>query len=392
MPSHFAPTFLWGAATSAMQVEGHLHHTNWRDAQRYWRIEQPCGRACDFLNQYEADLDLLKAMGLNAFRFSLEWGRIEPEPGKFDPEAIAHYQRLVKACRARGIEPVLTLWHFAYPSWVERDLRGGWSNPDIVHVFGRYARTMSEALPDVKWWITQNEPNAFAMNTYLLGVFPPGPLPFAKVFVYQAVVNNLVLAHQAAYQEIKRGNPDRMVSANVFHWQPRLGGWPNTPDFVARLEALDYVSFDYYFAHLPWEWPALAFQWSWPVHPEGIADSVLTYWKRFKLPILIAENGLCQLGDRPRADGWTRDRYLVHHLHHLERAADAGAEVVGYMHWSLLDNWEMGSFEPRFGLYQVDFRHPELPRIPTPAVPVYTEIAHERSVPEGLLGRYGVRH
>lgn len=391
MSNHFPPGFMWGVATSAMQVEGHLHLTNWHDDQRYWRIEQPAGRACGFMDTYEADLDLVKAMGLNSFRCSLEWGRIEPEPGRFDADAVAHFRRLITACRARGLEPVLTLWHFAYPRWIERELPGGWANPDIVHVFRRYARAMSEALPDVKWWITQNEPNAFAMNTYVLGVFPPVPRPFAQALVYERVMANLVAAHQAAYEEIKRDRPDRMVSANAFHWQPRVGQWPNTPDFVARLEALDFVSFDYYFAHLPWEFPSLAFQWQWPVYPPGIADAVLTYWKRFNLPILIAENGLCHLGDRPRADGWTRDRYLVHHVRHLERAVDAGAEVVGYMHWSLLDNWEMGSFEPRFGLYRVDFRHPELPRVATPAVPVYTEIAHEGTVPKGLLQRYGVR-
>ncbi len=387
----FPPGFLWGVATSAMQVEGHLSHTNWYDELEHWRMEHPCGRACDFMARYESDLDLVKGMGLNAFRFSLEWGRIEPEPGRFDDEALAHYQRLIDACHARGLEPVMTLWHFTYPRWIDRDLPGGWANPDIAAIFGRFARAASERLTGVKWWITQNEPNAFATNTYILGAFPPAPGPLVLAPLYPRVVANLFAAHQAAYDAIKRVDPARQVSANVFHFQPRMLALPNTLDYVARLEAFDFISLDYYFAHLPWEWPYLAFQWTWPVHPPGFEAAVMAYWKRFRKPILIAENGLCLLGNRPRADGWTRERYLVHHVRYLERAAERGAELVGYMHWSLLDNWEMGSFTPRFGLFHVDYDDPALPRIATPAVESYREIAGEGRAGAALLARFGVR-
>jgi len=374
-----------------MQVEGHLQHSNWHDELKHWRMEHPAGRGCDFLNRYESDLDLVRGMGLGAFRFSLEWGRIEPEPGRFDDEALAHYQRIIDACHARGIEPILTLWHFSYPRWIDRELPGGWTNPEIVEIFGRFARKAGERLRGVKWWITQNEPNAFVLNTWLFAAYPPAPAPLLQAGRCPAVAANVVAAHQVAYDILKAQDRSRMISANVFHFQPRGLGWPNTLEFFARLESFDYISIDYYFAHLPWEWPYLAFQWAWPVHPPGIADSVLAYWRRFRKPVLIGENGLCQHGDRPRRDGWTRDRYLVHHVHHLERAAQAGADLVGYMHWSLLDNWEFGSYTPRFGLYQVDFTRPDLPRTPTAAVEAYQEIAGEGYAAAPLLARFGVR-
>jgi beta-glucosidase len=238
----------------------------------------------------------------------------------------------------------------------------------------------------VRYWITENEPNAFAFNTCLLGVFPPRLGPHR----YPAVVRHLVAAHQAAYEELKRTDPGRQVSANVFHWHPRDGGWPRTADLVARLEALDYVSFDYYFAFQLAEVPRLAAQWEWPVYPEGLGEAVASYWSRFRKPILIAENGFCTRDDVPRKDGWTRERFLVHHLDHLLRAVEAGADVLGYLHWSLIDNWELGSFAPRFGLYRIDYADPSLPRLPTPAVDTYREIARSGGISDELARRHGL--
>lgn len=372
--------FLWGAATSAFQVEGDLPNSNW--SRPFWRIEKQLGRGCDHHNRVTDDLDLMVGMGLNSFRFSLEWSRIEPASGKFDEAALAHYQGVVDACRARGIEPVVTLWHFSYPRWL--DAQGGWAHPDIVPIFSRYARWVGERLKGVKWWLTQNEPNAFAVNTALLRVFPPGKGSFG------AMSRHIFAAHKAAYRELKGSDPTRKISANAFHWHPRNGKWPNTLDYFAKLEAFDYIAIDYYFAFHPWEWPRLAFQWDWPVHAPSFTDTLMAYWKRFHLPILVAENGLCLLRGKPRKDGWTREAYLAHHVFHMQRAMDQGAEVAGYMHWSLLDNYEMGTFEPRFGLYQVDFAQPELPRIATPAVEVYREIATAGQVTPDLVRRFGI--
>jgi beta-glucosidase len=384
----FPPGFLLGVATASLQVEGDVEASNWHGGQRFWRIEQPVGRAVGFLDQFEADLDRVQAMGLNAFRLSLEWSRIEPEPGRFDATALAHYDRLLGACRRRGLEPLVTLWHFSYPRWLDpRGQRPGLLSPELGEHFGRYARAMAVRHPDVRYWITLNEPNALALNHCVLGVFPPWLGPHR----YAAVLDNLIAAHRAGYRALKDQSPSAQVSSNVFHWHPLQGSFPRTADLVARFEPLDYVAFDYYFAHRWVDLFSLAEQWRWPVHPRGIGDAVTEYWRRFRRPVLIAENGFCTRDGFPRADGWTRERFLVHHLAHLEHAIDGGAEVLGYMHWSLLDNWEWGSFAPRFGLYRVDYADPALPRHPTESVEIFREIAAAGGVTASLRQRFDVR-
>ena len=167
--------FLWGAATSAHQVEGHDEASDWHD----WEVaagtncHEPAGAACDHINRYDEDIALLAGIGLNCYRFSVAWSRIEPEPGLFSSEWLAHYRRMLEACHAHGLMPMLTLHHFANPRWVAA--QGGWENPATADAFARFAdRVMDEMGDLVSVLLTINEPNVVALLGYEEGSFPPG--------------------------------------------------------------------------------------------------------------------------------------------------------------------------------------------------------------------------
>ena len=171
---HFPDRFSWGTSTSGYQTEGGGSNTDW---SRYERAEgthcaEECGDACDSWNRYEQDLDLIVELGLNSYRLSVEWARIEPQRGFIDSEALAHYRRMLEACHARSILPVVTLHHFTLPLWVA-DL-GGFECPEIATLIGNYARVVGDALGDlIGIACTVNEPNIVAMMGYFIGAFPP---------------------------------------------------------------------------------------------------------------------------------------------------------------------------------------------------------------------------
>ena len=154
---HFPGGFLWGAATSAHQVEGNNTGNDWWAWEQAGRVRQPSGDAADHFHRFREDFDLAREIGHNAHRLSLEWSRIEPEPGRFDAAAIEHYREVLTALRERGIEPVVTLHHFTLPRWLAA--RGGWHGRDVEEHFVRYVECVLEEYRElVRWWITLNEP------------------------------------------------------------------------------------------------------------------------------------------------------------------------------------------------------------------------------------------
>ncbi|MGC2486862.1 MAG: family 1 glycosylhydrolase, partial [Acidimicrobiales bacterium] len=170
----FPASFSWGTSTSAYQIEGGNDNTDW------WRFEREpaspavevCGDACDSWHRYEEDLDILASLGLDSFRLSIEWARIQPNQSEVSSEALAHYRNVLLACRKRAITPVVTLHHFTLPLWVAD--HGGFESPDIVAWIAEYARVVSESLGDlIGVACTINEPNIVALMGYLLGTFPP---------------------------------------------------------------------------------------------------------------------------------------------------------------------------------------------------------------------------
>jgi beta-glucosidase len=398
------PNFLWGVSTAGHQSEGGDTTSNWADWGRQGRLQEVAGRSVDFWNRYDEDFRLAKGMGCTAFRMSIEWSRLEPRKGVWDESAVAHYRAMLASMRANGMEPVLTLSHWVMPAWV--DAEGGWTNKDTVYRFLRFVdKVASDVAPNARMWITFNEPNVWLPRDYLLGMMPPGK---KGPFNLGRAARNVIRAHALAYDRLHEQVPGAMVSTNVYQIlfgkgkpgvQPTAidTSWVDTNWFVDALTTgrlpgeeepgerswqvnimgkMDYIAFDYYWTfnsindvlhlHEPW---GLGYD------PDRLETVLMQYHQDYGLPIFIAENGMCTNDLQPRQDGWTREAALQTTVKAMKRAMARGAQVIGYSHWSLTDNYEWGSFSPRFGLYSVDCRHdPSLKRIPTPAVEAYRRV------------------
>jgi beta-glucosidase len=168
----FPEGFLWGAATSAHQTEGQNRNSDWWQSEVAGLVPYRSGDACGSWHRWREDVQLVQRLGLNAYRMSVEWARIEPEPGVFDGAVLDHYRQILEAVRAAGLEPIVTLHHFTNPRWLSS--AGGWRNPGVVQRFGAYADQVSRRLGDlVKWWVTINEPMVFGLFGYISGAWPP---------------------------------------------------------------------------------------------------------------------------------------------------------------------------------------------------------------------------
>ena len=204
----FPRGFLWGAATSAHQVEGGNVHNDWWAWEQAGKVAMPSGLAADHWNHYRSDFDLARSIGHNAHRFSIEWSRIEPEEGRWDEAAIDHYRDVLVALHERGMEPVVTLLHYTLPRWLSE--KGGWENPAMERLMERYVLHVLEALgPHARWWITLNEPVVQVFKGWLIGQWPPG-----KVRAWPAalrVLRAMLRTHVRAYHAIHSLRPDARV-------------------------------------------------------------------------------------------------------------------------------------------------------------------------------------
>ncbi|MBM3267331.1 MAG: glycoside hydrolase family 1 protein [Candidatus Sericytochromatia bacterium] len=413
----FPKGFLWGVATAGYQSEGGDEANNWHAWQVAGKFPSPVGKAVDFWNRYAEDFDLAKGMGLNAFRMSVEWSRIEPKPGQIDRASLDRYKGMIDAAVARGLEPVVTLNHFVYPAWL--DTRGGasgWERPEAPERFAAFSRLVATELKGkVRTWLTINEPNVLTVGGFASGQIPPGRYGYGP---YSAAAKGLVAAHRAAYKALHDVDPQNRVSTNVFYYYSKAGtsfdplqlwgtdiplttqtylDWPGRQltgfpgpyleDFGAAW--LDYLAIDYYWGMAAKTMFNVRKAYNWPVSPAQLTEACVDLYKRYGKPIMIAENGLATKDLGKRDDMWTREAFLVHHLYYLREAIGQGVPVMGYMHWSLTDNYEWGDYAPRFGLYSVDARNdPTLARVPTPAVDVYRQIAESNSLPSKLVWTY----
>lgn len=406
----FPKNFLWGAATSSHQVEGHQNN-NWTEwekthadalargskkafdtpAVHWYRIKEEAmspenyisGRGVDHLNRYEEDFDIARSLNHNAHRFSLEWSRIEPERGVFDQKAIEHYRNVLTALHRRGIEPLVTLWHFTLPKWVEQ--RGGFTNPATIADFERYAAKMAQEFGhDVKYWCTMNEPEVFASFSYWLGFWPPQQKNMGAAFaVYTSLMPR---AHIKAYKAIKKYAPTAQVgiSKNMMWYSAdgrlltpifaKLQNWFGNYYFLDQIKHYqDYIGLNYYFKFvlrgLRWQISEQnPSDMGWGLHPEGLQVLLKMIGKRYRgKPIIITECGLADGQDESRA--W----YVKELLRNVHEAMQTGVNVQGFMYWALLDNfeWDKG-FWPKFGLVSVDRK--TMKRTIRPSAKVYGEI------------------
>lgn len=356
----FPEGFLWGASTASYQVEGGIERCNWA-AAAHRGLVPPCGRACDHYHRFEEDFDIAKDLGHNAHRFSIEWTRIEPEEGKFDEKELEHYRAVVKALRARGLEPMVTLWHWTEPLWFAES--GGFLRRDSAALFARYCERVVRALgSDVTFWITINEPQVITSNSYLRGKWPP----FVKnPITYMRMLNALMRAHRAAYRAIKK----TAISARVgiathnIDFDPAPSFWHRRAArildrfwnhrFLQKTRGThDFIGLNHYFHHSLGKTPPKDVRRSdmgWEIHPESLYRLVRDL-RPYGLPIYITESGLADAKDIHRG------AYITEYLAAVHRAIAEGADVRGYFHWSLMDNYEWSEgFWPRFGLVAIDY-------------------------------------
>ncbi|MFA5390202.1 MAG: glycoside hydrolase family 1 protein [Candidatus Omnitrophota bacterium] len=379
----FPKDFLWGAATAAYQVEGGNDRSDWWDWEK--RVgKENSGLACRHYDLYELDFELAKGLHHNTHRLSIEWSRIEPEEGKFPEAALKHYVDVVLALRARNIEPVVTLHHFTNPVWFAKF--GGWTNRRSVDYFLRFSERMVRALAKyVRYWITLNEPTIYFSHAYIFGVWPPQEKSLWKAL---AVKGHLSAAHiktyrmiHKIYKELNLRNPFVSIAQHMQAFVPCTSGvknkfaaflrhqWFNLEliDTFVRHKTLDFIGLNYYSRQLveleKWGLRNLAMDvcksnhhpvkknsLGWDIYPEGLCD-LLVKLRKYHLPVLITENGICTSDDALR---W---EYISGHLEHMHRAMEQGVPVMGYLYWSLLDNfeWDKG-FGPRFGLIDIDYK------------------------------------
>jgi beta-glucosidase len=411
---NFPKDFLWGAATSSHQVEGGTDN-NWSEweksnaerlaseAENKWQSWQKdkfpemfllenyiSGRACDHYNRYEEDFDLIKTGGHNAYRFSIEWSRIEPKEGKFDEKEIEHYRQVLLALKKRGIVPFVTLWHWTNPLWLENNSQGC-HRSQFPFYFSRYARYVAEQLGDlVEFWITLNEPTSVIGSGFVTGVWPPGRKNY---FAAWRLYGIFARAHNLAYQEIHAVSISAKVGfANILqsfeayrenHWFDKLmmraGIYiANKKLLKATLGHNDFLTVQYYF-HNRFKFPRKIHlgdkpisDLNWEIFPRGIYY-ILNWIKKYNLPIYITENGLAD------ADDNQREQFIRDHLFWIHQAISEGADVRGYFHWSLMDNfeWDKG-FWPRFGLIGIDYE--TLERKPRPSFHAYKKIIEHNGI------------
>lgn len=389
----FPEGFLWGAATAAHQIEGNNVNSDWWRAEEAGRLPYRSNGACDSWNRWPEDIQLLSQIGLNAYRLSIEWARVEPEPGQFDQSALDVYRRQLVGLKQAGIEPMLTLHHFTSPRWLAD--QGGWSNPDVVPRLADYADRVARQTNDlVKWWITINEPSILGLKAYVEGSWPPHrPMDLRG---YLRLMRHAARGHVLARQAITSRRRDALVSMAFALWpmqalrwwspidqtMARLGDWLWQGRVLSRtLPWLDWIGVNYYSRTLVgWPWPAVPNSGSaertdfgWEIYPQGLYD-VVRRVGRYRKPVVITENGIAN------ADDDQRPAYIVAHVREMYRAICAGVDLRGYMHWTLLDNYEWAEgFEQRFGLASRD-------RVLRPSAWIYGRIARANGLPEDLSG------
>jgi beta-glucosidase len=390
--------FFWGTAISAYQVEGGIYNNDWAEAAWKGKVP-PAGTACDFWNQYERYLDLAKDLGTNAFRFSIEWARVEPRKGVYDDVALARYSRMIDAMRQRGLEPFVTLWCFTLPQWVAH--KGGWANTKTKSYFLRYVKRVAEALGrNVRFWVVVNEPSIVLGMGYLLGVWPPGYN--SAIYRYFTSRNNLKKAVIEAYAILREVNPSALIGSafniNVIEparlWNPldrlvaRLKREFDDREFISSVKnSLDFIGLNYYmkfriqarlFPYPRIETPALkgkpASDLGWEIFPEGLKIILLELSHRFGKPIIVTENGIADALDSRRPE------FIRTHIEAMLAAKRLGADVRGYLHWSLMDNFEWAhGYGPRFGIYEIHRSFGLIKPVARKSAAVYTELIAEYS-------------
>lgn len=379
-PAHASPLgddFLWGVATSGFQSEGSSPDSNWSRYSASGRTEDEIGNAVDFRHRYAEDIGNAAALGVDVFRFGIEWARVQPQPGVWDEAEFGYYDDVVREILGHGMTPMITLDHWVYPGWIAD--RGGWADPRTVDDWLANAEKVVERYRDAgAIWITFNEPTTYAQRELTYGGI--------SLLDVHTMFDGLVRAHRTVYDRIHQLDPTARVGSNLA-FIPAVFG-PLDGLFVDRVtDKLDFLGIDYYYGVSLDNVSAIAAAtdrfYDVVPQPDGIYHALMAYHRKLPaMPLYVVENGMPTDNGLPRADGYTRSDHLRDHVYWIEQARADGADVIGYNYWSITDNYEWGSYRPRFGLYTVDVRtDPSLTRRPTDAVAAYRELIAAGGVP-----------
>ncbi len=361
----FPDHFVWGTATAAHQIEGGNVNNDW------WEFEHDpasncadvSGDACDSFNRYPDDMAFVAGLGLSAYRFSLEWSRIEPAEGEFSRVALDHYRRMAATCLEHGITPVVTFHHFTHPRWFAS--AGCWESPHAADRFGRYCERVTAHLGDlIGVACTINEPNVVATMGWRLGLFPPR----VQDRLRRDVVNHaLVDAHKRAVEVIRAGPggapvgltlsmTDYQLQPGGEHWLERLRR-PSEDVFLESTGGDDFIGVQAYTrmrvgpdGPLAGEDGVPTTQMGYEFWPEALEATIRRATAvTGGLPVYVTENGIGTHDDEARIE------YVRRALQGVGRCLDDGIDVRGYFYWSLLDNfeWVLG-YGPTFGMVAVD--------------------------------------
>lgn len=366
------PDFIWGVSSSAYQSEGGALDSNWSRWNDSHPEQDRYGNSVDFRHRYREDVALARQLGVSTFRVGINWARVEPEKGQIDQAELAFYDDLILALKQAGIKPLITLEHFVRPGWVSD--QGGWTNPQTTTDFVAYTSLIAKRYhADVHLWITLNEVAAFML----------GEMVNEKMSLRDSLRmrENLVSAHRQAYDVIHAIDPGAVVTSNIVWAGDRPGSWlfRTLTDWMfldAVEDKCDVIAVDYYFSDILRTLKADGKYWTTDPDPAGLYRALKMLKARYPdKPILIAEIGMATEDGKPRGDGVKREEVLRDSVYWTQRARADGVNVVGFMVWSLTDNFEWGSYTPRFGLYSVNVgTDPSLKRVPTAAVPAYQEV------------------
>jgi beta-glucosidase len=381
----FPEGFLWGASTAPHQIEGNNVASDlwYLEYQQPTVFKEPSGDAANSFLMWEQDLDLVKSIGLNTYRFGVEWARIEPAKGQFSEAMLGHYRRIVEGCRVRGLAPVVTYSHFSAPLWFSA--QGGWTNPESAELFARYCTRVTQAMgAQMHSAITLNEPNILLLLKALL----PKPVwdiqkltldtAARRMGVSRFVCGNvagfedlddlqtgLLAAHKAGRAAIKAVRADLPVGVSLAMLDDQAVGKKSIRDrmrselygpWLELAKADDFIGVQNYERAL-WDdkgkLPApegSMRNWSGTeVWPASLGGAVRYAHAATGRPVLVSEHGVGTDDDAVRA------AFIPSALAGLKQAIDDGVPVIGYCHWSLIDNFEwIFGFRPKFGLASFD--------------------------------------
>lgn len=409
----FPDGFLWGTATATTQIEGHIQN-EWTGFVA--RDGFTCHPACDSYHRYREDIEWMQRLGVNAYRFGIEWSRLQKEAfGPLDTAELNRYADHLDRLNAAGITPMVVLNHFSNPPWVNQ--AGGWTNAGTIPAFVDYVKQLVSALRDrVRFWNTFNEPDTYACCSYLIAEFPP--LKKFRVDSFRAVVRNMAEAHRQICPLIREigstvGPVEVGFSKNWTYFEPyrQSSLWDVAVAAFAHSQMNEFVleqfmhgssatflGLNYYgrirFRNLQPLVPTFGFTCKelsrlgvqcddmLERHPEGLEAALRHLARQCPVPIYITEHGSAS------QDESFRERDLRDNLAAVHRALQHGIDIRGFFYWSLLDNfeWQFG-YTKKFGLVRVDFSRPDLPREMKPLGLVFSEVSRRN----GLRPRLGCK-